>query len=396
MTARRTLHIDIEGGWGGSSRSLFELISRLDRDRIAPLIAHREVGPLVDWYKRIGVPTVHVPEIGSYVPRRGTGLKILLASLPRLRRLGTAAERLAGLASEHGAEVIHLNYEGLFLLANRLKPRANLPMVGHCRALWPEDRWGRWLARSLARRVDRLFFISPQEEGRFRRLSGSAGEGVAGSVMWNIAPEPLPRVLDTERPFAVYFGNLDPSKGTDRMVDIAEALERRGAPPITLKVFGRARSKSSFAAELQARCARVGLADRIELCGYASDPAPILAAATALIRPSRENDPWGRDVIEATRFGVPVLATGSFTGVVEPDVTGYLFDPFDADAVAERLDAMVSQPELARQLGTAAWQKGERQYSGRSQAAEFTDAVETLAQASEGVPAVAQELRQSA
>ena len=29
----RTLHVDIEGGWGGSSRSLYELIRRFDRDR---------------------------------------------------------------------------------------------------------------------------------------------------------------------------------------------------------------------------------------------------------------------------------------------------------------------------------------------------------------------------
>lgn len=381
MAATRTLHIDIEGGWGGSSRSLYELVSRLDRDRVSPLVAHRQMGPVVERYRRIGVPTAHVPEIGSFVPRRNAGLKIFLASLPKLRRLDRAAARLAALAGDHGAQVVHLNYEGLYLLAGKLRRRLGLPMIGHCRAIWAEDAWGRWLARSLARRVDRLFFISPQEEGQYRRLAGTVAGAAPGSVLWNIAPEPLPRQLDREAPYAVYLGNLDPAKGTDRMVDIARALVRRGAAPLTLKIFGQARSKGGFEAELRRRCADPDLAGRVVLAGYTADPGPILAGATALVRPSRENDPWGRDVIEATRFGVPVLATGSFSGVVEDGVTGYLFDPFDADAMAGRLDALVRDADLARQLGEAAWRKGERQFSGRTQAAEFTAVVEALAQA---------------
>ena len=83
-----------------------------------------------------------------------------------------------------------------------------------------------------------------------------------------------------------------------------------------------------------------------------------MAGAFALIRPSRTNDPWGRDVIEATSFGVPVLATGAFEGVVEPGVTGYLFDPFDAEAMAARLMDLLAQPKLRARMSAAARQKG--------------------------------------
>ena len=87
------------------------------------------------------------------------------------------------------------------------------------------------------------------------------------------------------------------------------------------------------------------LGHRLVFKGFVSDPEEVLQSAFALVRPSRENDPWGRDVIEATTFGVPVLATGSFGGVVEHGVTGFLFDPFDARAMAEKLAELLHLEE---------------------------------------------------
>jgi len=59
----RSVHIDIEGGFGGSSRSLFELVSRLDRDKVCPLVICRTKGPIQQRYEDIGIKAIHVPEI---------------------------------------------------------------------------------------------------------------------------------------------------------------------------------------------------------------------------------------------------------------------------------------------------------------------------------------------
>jgi glycosyltransferase involved in cell wall biosynthesis len=374
VTAIRTLHIDIEGGFGGSSRSLFELIRRLDRARVEPLVAHRQDGPVVGRYAAIGVPTAHVPEIASFVPRRGKGTRNFIASLPRLRLLRRAADRLAALARDHRADLIHLNYEGLALLAPLVKRRTGLPMVVHCRAYLPEDAWGRWLVRRLLPVADHWFFISPQEEARVRALAGHSP--VPGQVLWNIAPEPLPRTPFADPPEAVYLGSLDPTKGADRLVEIAAALERIGAPPLVIAAYGQARARPRFAATLARQVAPLG--HRLVLRGHTAEPEAVLASALALIRPSREDDPWGRDVIEAARAGVPVLATGTYQGVVEHGVTGWLYAPFDAEAMAHRLAALVRDPEAWSRHGAAAAALGAERFSGVAQADTVTEVFERL------------------
>ncbi len=373
----RTLHVDIEGGWGGSSRSLFELLRRLDRARFAPLVAHRQEGPLQARYAAIGIPTAHVPEIGSFVPRRHKNLRNFVASLPRLRRLGTAVARLAALAERHQADLIHLNYEGLFLLAERLKRATKLPIACHNRAHLPENLWGRWLVRRMTRSCDQLFFISPQEESRVRALAG--GRMPPGEVVWNMAPDPLPRRAFSDPPEAVYLGSIDPTKGSARMLDIAAALNALDAPPLRLAIYGSARSGSGLLEVMRRRIVAEGLGERVEMRGHTPDPEPVLASALALIRPSREDDPWGRDVIEATAFGVPVLATGTYQGVVEPGVTGYLYETFDAMAMARQLCVLAAEPDHWQRLSDAARRKGQRVFSGAEQVATVTATFERLA-----------------
>jgi glycosyltransferase involved in cell wall biosynthesis len=372
-----TLHIDIEGGWGGSSVSLFELVRRLDRSRVSPVVAHRQEGPAAQRYAEIGVPAYHVPEIGSFVPRAEKALKNFVASWPALRRLDRAAARLGEIAARHRTAVVHLNYEGLFLLAGRLRRELALPMIGHSRALLPASFWGRWLARRLARNVDRMFFISPQEEARWAELVGAAGP--PGEVMWNVAREPLTRQPFADPPEVVYLGNIARAKGVDRLVDIASELRRRRGAPFRFAIHGRSRAEPEFERAIRQRLDAENLHGWVELRGHIADPAPVLARAFALIRPSRDDDPWGRDVIEATAAGVPVLATGRFDGVIQPGANGYLVSPYDTGRFADHLSALRADSDHWCRLSKSGIRLGEQRFGGAAQADQFARAVERLA-----------------
>jgi glycosyltransferase involved in cell wall biosynthesis len=122
------------------------------------------------------------------------------------------------------------------------------------------------------------------------------------------------------------------------------------------------------------------LEKRVAFMGYIDKPQEILPRAFALIRPSRVSDPWGRDVIEATSCGVPVLATGSYQGVIEHGVNGFLFEPFDAHAIARNLVNLLEDPGLWQRLSKAGMEKGRRVFSGREQVSFVTSVVETLVQ----------------
>lgn len=373
----RSLHVDIEGGWGGSSRSLFELLSRLDRDQVSPLVVHRQMGPIVEEYKALDIPTVHVPEVGSYVPRPNRGGVILAQKIPELSKLPRAANRIDEIFRQHDGNLIHLNYEGLFLLGRLLKRHTSAPQVMHVRASGlANDIWTRWMVRSMGKTADHAFFITDNEERWFRSVEKTPS--LSGSVLFNIARPAQARQPFDSPPEAVFLGNLDPIKGVDRLLDVAGHLDDLGAPPLKIAVYGAARGKKGFAGYLATQIEERRIAHRMELRGFVADVGSVLSRAVAVLRPSVQADPWGRDVIESLAAGVPCLATGTYAGMVEDDVTGYLFEPFDARAMALRLKKLVESSALWKNLSNNCMVRGEEKFSGKFQRSHFTNVLEQL------------------
>jgi glycosyltransferase involved in cell wall biosynthesis len=370
----RTLHIDKEGGWGGSSSSLFELVSRLDRSKILPTVILGQDGPAMGWYRDCGVDALLMPEVASFVPRDTKYFRNLAVSLPSLFKLNVAASRISSVIEQHRIQLVHLNYEGLFLLGRQLKKRIALPIVSHSRAVVGDNILGQWLARSLTRISDNIFFISPNERDRFLTLSPHAAE--KSEILFNISRSPYERVPFSDPPEAVFLGALNYAKGADRLIDIAAALQSLGAPPLRIVAYGVNRLDPGFAGRLQQRIDEEGLRERIVLCGHTSDPMRAMSGALALLRPSRGNDPWGRDVIEAAAAGVPVLATGSYEGIVRHGDTGFLFPQFDMDAMARRLIELLESPGLWQKLSAAAAARAREHFSGGAQVRRFTEIVE--------------------
>ena len=103
-----------------------------------------------------------------------------------------------------------------------------------------------------------------------------------------------------------------------------------------------------------------------------------MSEALALIRVCRWNDPWGRDVIEATRAGVPVLATGMKSGVIDHGKTGFLFEPFSAKDMAQVLVRLATDQAFWKSISDAAILKGEQQFSGLRQASQVAVIFERL------------------
>ena len=59
----RVLYIDIEGGWGGSSRSLLYFVGHLDPNKVKPIVWHRREGPVSERLQDLGVEHRHEPRI---------------------------------------------------------------------------------------------------------------------------------------------------------------------------------------------------------------------------------------------------------------------------------------------------------------------------------------------
>ena len=75
------LHVDIEGGYGGSSRSLFELVSYFKCQRIKHKVLIRKNGPIAKKYNDQGVEFEIYKKIFSRVPLRANNWKNFLTGV---------------------------------------------------------------------------------------------------------------------------------------------------------------------------------------------------------------------------------------------------------------------------------------------------------------------------
>jgi glycosyltransferase involved in cell wall biosynthesis len=378
----RVLCLDIEGGYGGSSRSLFESLLHMDRNAVAPEVWCRRDGPARSWYAGIGVPC----RIEPAMPR--------VSSLPRLsRNLRAYAEfaraffhakpfraRLAGEGKRF--DLVHFNHEGLFLLARWLRRHLDRALTMHIRTMLAPSAFARWQARVIARVADRCAFITENEQ---RRMSALAGATLPGAVINNIARAPNgvgcdPDVPQDGRLAVAVLSNYAWVRGVDRVVDIAERLAARGSRDVRFVVAGDMRLRGTLPGRLGqlarehktladfARERDVG--DYFLFLGHVDRPETVLAAAHALIKPSREDNPWGRDIIEALAAGRPVLAVGSYDRFVNGE-TGHLLPEFDADRAAEVLLAWARDRALPARLGAAGARRVGELCNGPARAADL-------------------------
>lgn len=118
--------------------------------------------------------------------------------------------------------------------------------------------------------------------------------------------------------------------------------------------------------EFWARAAELGIRERIR---FETGPtietlAGLFRNATALAVPSDEEG-FGIVVIEAMAAGVPVVSTrcGGPDGIITDGVDGWLVDRDDAAAMAERLQAVIADPDAACEMGRRARATVEARYA---------------------------------
>ncbi|MCW5771385.1 MAG: glycosyltransferase family 4 protein [Rhodospirillaceae bacterium] len=363
----RVLCLDIEGGFGGSSRSLYEALRHMDRAVIEPEVWCRRDGPIRGRYAALGIAcriAAAMPRMNS-LPRLSRNLFGYARYFWDLRRQWRFRADLAAAAARF--DLVHFNHEGLFLLASWLRRRHRAAYTMHVRTMIPRNAFGRWQCRRMAAATDRLVFITENERDNVEAM---LGRKAGGAVIYNVAEPPAPDAAphpaipaDGRLKVAV-LSNYAYVRGIDRMVDVAAALAARGRRDILFVIAGDMALRGSLPGDLGSiartggtladYAAAKGVADLFLFLGHVAAPETVLAGCQVLAKPTREDNPWGRDIIEGLAAGLPVISMGRYDRFVETEVTGFLFERFDAAAVADCLLRLAADRDLAGRLGAAA------------------------------------------
>ena len=169
-------------------------------------------------------------------------------------------------------------------------------------------------------------------------------------VKHNLVPEG-PLVTGTRQPQVAYLGRLDEAKGLPYLMRSWDAFRgREPASDLRLVVAGGGALADTVAAWGATR-------PSVDVPGMVSrdEAARILSRSVAAVVPSRWEETFGLVAVEAMVAGAAPIApaSGSFPELITDGVTGRLYDPDHADALADVLVDVHRRPEQYRALGAA-------------------------------------------
>lgn len=208
------------------------------------------------------------------------------------------------------------------------------------------------------RSVDR--FIVPSEFGR--RMYAKAGWPEERLVVkYNTALDRGSGIGQAERRHFIALSRLSPEKGIDILVDAWRRVD--GRTQIPLLIVG-----SGDSAEELHRAGR-GIPD-VEFRPQVpyDEGLSLLAAAHAIVVPSRCFEMFPRVVAEAFSLAVPVVAAriGSLEDIIQPGRDGLLFERASAAELADSLCELAASPALRARLATGARLRYEADFSPES------------------------------
>jgi glycogen(starch) synthase len=181
-----------------------------------------------------------------------------------------------------------------------------------------------------------------------------------GLTMPTLDPTPLPY----DPPHFLCVGRLIADKGFDLALEAFASLLPR-FPALRLTVAG----DGSARCDLQAQAQRLHIEHAVRFVGWvAPDDIPALInTATAVLMPSRWQEPFGLVALQAGQMARPALVTrvGGLPEIIVDGETGWVVEPADSAALADAMCAVLQNPAEATRRGVAARRRASQQFSGK-------------------------------
>lgn len=341
MRSLRVLHLVANRWWTGSAEPALDLARALRARGHEVAFACIRGDALEAKARALGLPPVE-----GLVLERTTRPWALVRDVRALRRLIRAC----------GVELVHAHLSHdhwLAALALRGSRVRLVRTVHHRRALrrGPVAAW-------LFGRTDAVVAVS-------RGIAAAAGAAGIDPARVSV----VPGAVDVERFFPGADGRgirgelglegcrvvgcvarLVPGRGHDVLLEAAHRLRGR-VPGLRVLLVGRGEGRGA----VERRVRELGLGGRVVFAGYRGDDLPeILAAMDVAVLLGAGSEESCRAILEAMAVGRPVVAArvGALAETVVDGETGWLVEAVP-EAIAERLAAVLADPERARAMGAA-------------------------------------------
>jgi len=242
-----------------------------------------------------------------------------------------------------------------------------------------------------------IFFLSTDVRNNFLKVFPSTQAGRThviphGNSGWLLN---LPAVSDvilrkryglvSNERVVLFFGLLSPSKGLDDLLDAFVMVRDRSDSKLIVAGYPTKRMNMN---ELMEKVDKLGIADRVIF-----DPRyipldeirPLMNIASVVVYPYRSGTQSGA-LQTAYTFGRPVIVTsvGGLPEVVEDGKSGFVVPPRSPYDLAEKIIAIINNPEKAEEMGKYALYLSETRFSWEPIAMRIAGVYEHLVDAKKG------------
>jgi glycosyltransferase involved in cell wall biosynthesis len=153
-------------------------------------------------------------------------------------------------------------------------------------------------------------------------------------------------------------------KGYDVLMKALKILVKKGLE-CKLLILGHVDQNDQYYLSLRSLMEELGLISHIEFCGFKSDIGPILNSSDIVVSSSTESETFGRTLVEAMAAGKPVVATrvGAHPEIIEDGVTGFLVEPNNPKELADRIEKILLDHDLAKSMGKRGRERYEEHFT---------------------------------
>lgn len=352
----RIAHVQLLPLMSGVQRVTLDELSRLDRKRFAPHVICKEPGPFTEALESAGIPFFCVPEMVREI-----------SPILDLRALW----KLYRMFQSQKFDIVQTFSSKPGILGRFAGQLAGVPVVMHNVQGFAFPAAKGFLHKFLyfllewfgARMTDAMVLVNPHDLEIAKNRLG----------LPNHKLHLIPNGIDTDRysPPALkkrqqirhemlglgknhvgigMVGRLWPQKNPECFVQAAIRLLRSGHKSLRFFLIGDGEERP----QLEEIIRKEGFEKEIRILGWRNDVDRLLGGMDIFVLPSRwEGMPLA--ILEAMSLSLPVVASNvpGNSDLVANGVTGYLFEPENAEELAEKLEILLRAPSRRSRMGKA-------------------------------------------
>lgn len=368
MSKLKVLCIDSEGGHGGSSISLFTLLTSIKSKNIKLSVICKKDS----WIKKEYINKSIICEIEKNIPKLtlvNNYIKnlYLVFSFIIINWNKSKIFRKKLLNKAQHFNLIHLNHINLFCLAFWLKRyNKKIKITMHIRTLPYNNIFNRLICRKLINYIDHFIFISENEKYHFNKLIGK--RKISDAIIYNpikkkeINLKKYAFIKEKKKFILGTVSNYSYLRGLDRLVELAGLMPKSDQKYFLFVIAGDYTldkgmlnifyNRKNYS--LKELVKSQSLENMFLFLNHISDPESLYPHIDVLIKPTRENNPWGRDIIEAMYFNVPAISIGTYDKFIKNNKSGYLISKYNPNKIISNLKKYLRNNKLLLSHGLEA------------------------------------------